>query len=113
MSSPATATYKLFPSGGIVSQSGCSPTCTTFNETRSVTLALGGDDASGEFARGRIVVGVTYAHSLCLVGKQHGGLAYTLTLLPGEKMNLYQSDRYRRTTSETERTRSSECPEAT
>ena len=79
------------------------PTCTTFNETRSVTLALGGDDASGEFARGRIVVGVTYAHSLCLVGKQHGGLAYTLTLLPGEKMNLYQSDRYRRTTSETER----------
>ena len=39
----------------------------------------------------------------CLVGKQHGGLAYTLTLLPGEKMTLYQSDRYRRTTTDTER----------
>jgi len=46
---------------------------------------------------------VTYIHTLCLVGKQHGGLAYTLTLLPGEKMTLYHSDRYRRTTSETER----------
>jgi len=46
---------------------------------------------------------VTYTHTLCLVGKQRGGLAYTLTLLPGEKMTLYQSDRYRRTTSETER----------
>lgn len=79
------------------------PTCTVFNETRSVTLPLGGDEAVAVFARGRIVVSVTYAHSLCLVGKQHGGLAYTLTLLPGEKMNLYQSDRYRRTTSETER----------
>lgn len=79
------------------------PTCIIFNETRSVTLPIGGDDPAGAFARGRIVVNVTYAHSLCLVGKQHGGLAYTLTLLPGEKMNLYQSDRYRRTTSETER----------
>ena len=40
---------------------------------------------------------------MCLIGKQHGGLAYTLTLLPGETMTLYQSDRYRRTTAETER----------
>ncbi len=79
------------------------PTCTTFNETRSVTLPLGIEDGVAAFARGQLVVTVTYAHSLCLVGKQHGGLAYTLTLLPGEKMNLYQSDRYRRTTSETER----------
>jgi thermitase len=37
------------------------------------------------------------------VAKQRGALAYTLTLLPGEKMTLYQSDRYRRTTSDTER----------
>lgn len=40
---------------------------------------------------------------MCLVGKQHGGLAYTLTLLPGEKMTIYQSERYRRTTSESMR----------
>jgi thermitase len=46
---------------------------------------------------------VTYAHRICLIGKQHGGLAYTLTLLPGEKTTLYHSDRYRRTTSDTER----------
>ena len=90
-------------------QSPCDPawrtksTCVTFNETRTATLPLGSDDTVATFARGRIVVTVTYAHTLCLVGKQHGGLAYTLTLLPGEKMNLYQSDRYRRTTSETER----------
>ena len=90
-------------------QSPCDPawrtksTCTTFNETRTVTLPFGSEDTVAAFARGRIVVNVTYAHTLCLVGKQHGGLAYTLTLLPGEKMNLYQSDRYRRTTSETER----------
>ena len=90
-------------------QSPCDPawrnksTCVTFNETRTVTLPIGDADTVATFARGRIVVNVTYAHTLCLVGKQHGGLAYTLTLLPGEKMNLYQSDRYRRTTSETER----------
>ena len=79
------------------------PTCITFNETRTVALPFGNSDTVAAFARGRIVVNVTYAHTLCLVGKQHGGLAYTLTLLPGEKLNLYQSDRYRRTTSETER----------
>ena len=48
-------------------------------------------------------INVTYTHTFCLVGKQHGPLAYTLTLLPGEKMTLFQSDRYRRTTSDTER----------
>ncbi|HEY8975707.1 MAG TPA: hypothetical protein VIN75_15920 [Burkholderiaceae bacterium] len=90
-------------------QSPCDPawrtksTCTTFNETRTVILLLGVEDTVAVLARGRIVINVTYAHTMCLVGKQHGGLAYTLTLLPGEKMNLYQSDRYRRTTSETER----------
>ncbi len=103
------STPVTLPTQDACCQSPCDPawrtksTCVTFNETRSVTLPLGNDDTVAVFARGRIVVTVTYAHSLCLVGKQHGGLAYTLTLLPGEKMNLYQSDRYRRTTSETER----------
>jgi hypothetical protein len=99
----------ILPTQDACCQSPCDPTwhststCTIFNETRTATLPLGTDVTVAEFARGRIVVSVTYAHSLCLVGKQHGGLAYTLTLLPGEKMNVYQSDRYRRTTSETER----------
>jgi thermitase len=38
-----------------------------------------------------------------LLGKQHGPLLYTQTLLPGEKVTLYHSDRYRRITSETDR----------
>jgi hypothetical protein len=80
------------------------PSCITFTETKTSVIGL--DDAketSAELARGSVTVTVTYQHRLCLIGKQHGGLAYTLTLLPGETMTLYQSDRYRRTTAETER----------
>jgi hypothetical protein len=79
------------------------PGCTTFTETKRTVVDLAGKPATADFARGFMTIIVTYTHSLCLKGKQHGGLAYTLTLLPGEKMTLYQSDRYRRTTSETER----------
>ena len=107
---PTTGTTPItLPTQDPCCQSPCDPawrtksTCIIFDETRSVTLPLGAEDTAAAFARGRIVITVTYAHSLCLIGKQHGGLAYTLTLLPGEKMNLFQSDRYRRTTSETER----------
>ena len=46
---------------------------------------------------------ITYEHKLCLLGKQHGPLIYTVTLLPGERVNLYHSDRYRRVTSEQDR----------
>lgn len=46
---------------------------------------------------------VTYEHKLCLLGKQHGPLIYTVTLLPGEKVTLYHSDRYRRITSTQDR----------
>ena len=77
--------------------------CINFTTTRTITLPLVGAPATNDVGRGSILITVTYSHHLCLVGKQHGGLAYTLTLLPGEKMTLYQSDRYRRTTSETER----------
>jgi hypothetical protein len=77
--------------------------CINFTETKTLILPLVSSPTTGDFARGEIVVTVVYSHHLCLTGKQHGGLAYTLTLLPGEKMTLYQSDRYRRTTSETER----------
>ncbi len=79
------------------------PSCTVFTETKSAIIDLASNPGAGEFNRGFVTVNVTYAHKLCLIGKQHGGLAYTLTLLPGEKMTLYHSDRYRRTTSETER----------
>src|ERR1700733_14665795 len=79
------------------------PSCITFTETKTSVLGLEGKVAAAELARGSVTVTVTYAHRICLIGKQHGGLAYTLTLLPGETMTLYQSDRYRRTTSETAR----------
>lgn len=80
------------------------PSCTTFTETWIFFVGLISDpNTPGDVGRGVVSIRITYAHKLCLVGKQHGGLAYTLTLLPGEKMTLYQSDRYRRTTSETER----------
>lgn len=78
-------------------------TCTTFTETKTSVVSLVGGTKTPDFGRGFVIINVTYTHTLCLVGKQRGGLAYTLTLLPGEKMTLYQSDRYRRTTSETER----------
>lgn len=79
------------------------PSCTTFTESKTAIVDLASGAAPAEFARGFVTINVTYTHTLCLVGKQHGGLVYTLTLLPGEKMTLYHSDRYRRTTSETER----------
>jgi hypothetical protein len=46
---------------------------------------------------------VTYEHRLCRRGKQHGPLVYTVTLLPGEKVTLYHSERFRRITSEQDR----------
>jgi len=79
------------------------PSCVTFTETKTSVVALVGEPTTADFGRGFVTINVTYTHTLCLVGKQHGGLAYTLTLLPGEKMTLYQSDRYRRTTTDTER----------
>jgi hypothetical protein len=79
------------------------PPCITFTETKTSVVPIEGGSSVGDFGRGIVTVNVTYTHTLCLVGKAHGGLAYTLTLLPGEKMTLYHSDRYRRTTSETER----------
>jgi Subtilase family len=46
---------------------------------------------------------ITYEHKMCLLGKQHGPLLFTVTLLPGEKVTLYHSERYRRITSEQDR----------
>jgi hypothetical protein len=79
------------------------PSCITFTETKTSVIGFVAKDIDIAVARGSVTVTVTYAHRMCLIGKQHGGLAYTLTLLPGETMTLFQSDRYRRTTAETER----------
>ena len=51
----------------------------------------------------RLQLRITYEHCLRMVGRQQGPLIYTLTLLPGEEVTLYEYDRYRRVRSETER----------
>jgi thermitase len=48
-------------------------------------------------------VRVTYQHCLRLIGRQQGPLLYTTTLLPGETVQLYEFDRYRRVRSEEQR----------
>lgn len=77
--------------------------CLVWYETKFFRIPIGRKPdlaaASQEFIEFRI----TYAHRLCLLGKQHGPLLYTVTLLPGEKVTLYHSDRYRQITSTQER----------
>lgn len=49
--------------------------------------------------RASIEYRVRYEYRMCLLGKQHGPLLFTATLLPGETVRLYHSERYRRITS--------------
>jgi len=82
--------------------------CMFWYETRFFRVPLGRGDntpaaATLAGAREFIEFRITYEHKLCLLGKQHGPLLYTQTLLPGEKVTLYHSDRYRRITTETDR----------
>jgi subtilisin family serine protease len=51
----------------------------------------------------RLQLRITYEHCVRIVGRQQGPLIYTLTILPGEEITLYEYDRYRRVRSETER----------
>jgi Subtilase family len=82
--------------------------CIIWYETRFFRAPLGKDGGNvlggiAALAREFIEFRITYEHKLCLLGKQHGSLLYTVTLLPGEKVTLYHSDRFRRVTSEQER----------
>lgn len=59
---------------------------------------------SREFGVGeRLRIRITYHHCLRLAGRQQGGLLYTTTLLPGEQVQLYEYDRFRRTRAEQQR----------
>jgi subtilisin family serine protease len=51
----------------------------------------------------RLQVRVIYEHCLSLLGRQQGPLLYSVTLLPGEKVRIFEFDRYRRVKSSTER----------
>jgi Subtilase family len=57
----------------------------------------------GRVEQGRLEIRVTYEHCLRLLGQQQGPLLYTTTLLPGEKVLLYEYDRYRRVRSDEQR----------
>lgn len=71
--------------------------CMYFYESRMFDLGPVIKDLVGFQVR------VTYQHCLTLVGRQQGPLLYTTSLLPGEKIRLYEFDRYRRVRSETQR----------
>lgn len=76
--------------------------CMVWYETRYLRVPFGTETkAAVAFVpeRNYIEFRITYAHRMCLLGKQHGPLLYTVTLLPGEKVTLYHSDRYRQITS--------------
>jgi len=81
--------------------------CLYWYETKFFRVPLGRDNnvpaATFVGTTNFIEFRITYEHKFCLLGKQHGPLLYTQTLLPGEKVTLYHSDRYRRITTETER----------
>ncbi|MEM7276508.1 MAG: S8 family serine peptidase [Pseudomonadota bacterium] len=51
----------------------------------------------------RIEIRVIYQHCLKLKGRQQGPLLYTTTLLPGEKVRVFEFDRYRRIRSAEQR----------
>ena len=75
--------------------------CMVWYETRYFRVPLGGEQGAGVFAPARAYIEfrIEYEHRLCLLGKQHGPLLFTVTLLPGEKVTLYHSERYRQITS--------------
>lgn len=77
--------------------------CMVWYEIRYLRVPFGAETKAGGVAylpeRNYIEFRITYAHRMCLLGKQHGPLLYTVTLLPGEKVTLYHSDRYRQITS--------------
>jgi len=80
--------------------------CLVWYESRFFRAPLGRDNNVRQplaDARQYIEFRITYEHKLCLLGKQHGPLLYTQTLLPGEKVTLYHNDRYRRISSEQDR----------
>src|SRR5438552_2939693 len=82
--------------------------CLIWYETRYLNVPLGkdrrpADNASVAAAREYIQFRIIYEHRLCRLGKQLGPLLYTVTLLPGEKVTLYHSDRFTRITSAQDR----------
>lgn len=78
--------------------------CMFWYESRFFRAPLRGEGGrTGLAVANYIEFRIDYQHQLCLLGKQHGPLLFTQTLLPGEKVTLYHSERYRRISTETDR----------
>ncbi|HQX48611.1 MAG TPA: hypothetical protein PLY87_15060 [Planctomycetaceae bacterium] len=73
--------------------------CFPFYEFRYGVIVLDKPDLRG----GRLVIRIRYEHKLCLLGRKQGPIVHSLTLLPKEEVRIYEYDRYRRTTSVTNR----------
>jgi subtilisin family serine protease len=83
--------------------------CMFWYEVKFFRVPLGRKEGQNRTFAGALATGpyiefrITYLHKWCLLGKQHGPLLYTVTLLPGEKVTLYHSERYRTITSAEQR----------
>lgn len=78
--------------------------CLSWYEERYLQVPLRQDRPSeANASRAYIEFRITYQHRLCILGKQHGPLLYTVTLLPGEKVTLYHSERFQQVTSAQDR----------
>ncbi len=75
--------------------------CFKFYEFRYAVLPL--ERAAAATNVGRLIIRVRYEHMFCLVGRKQGPIVHSLTLLPKEQVRIYEYDRYRRSTSVTNR----------
>jgi hypothetical protein len=60
-------------------------------------------EAPAVAVQGRLLIRVRYEHLFCLIGRKQGPIVHSLTLLPKEQVRIYEYDRYRRSTSVTNR----------
>ncbi len=76
--------------------------CFNMYEFRTVIIPIV-RTVTAKFNIERLLVRVRYEHSLCLLGRKQGPIIHSLTLLPKEQIRIYESDRYRQSTSATNR----------
>jgi len=76
--------------------------CFKLYEFRSAVIPVD-KKAAAELHLERLLIRVRYEHALCLLGRKQGPIVHSLTLLPKEEVRIYESDRYRRATSATDR----------
>ena len=76
--------------------------CFSLYEFRTAVVPVG-KEGMAKLRLDRLLIRVRYEHALCLLGRKQGPIVHSLTLLPKEEVRIFESDRYRRTTSATQR----------